>query len=373
MTAPTPVWTALDQSDRSLSIGAIAISPFESDAAHTKITSATLPPANLNDLVKNLVVYAGIGRFSSGGFLNGTAFSDGGPRRGILKSTDGGAAWNPIGVKAFSGLDIGRIIPSQTDSNTFLLTATSSTARPNSDHAGVYLITDGGTKDGVYQPVLKGEVSDLVADPGNPMRFYAAIPYSGVYVSQDGGKTWTIINGPVAMGPANTLNAATINGVDYDRDPGNLSADPQITEGLANAGTIRLAVSGQTVGGGTANNTVWAGLVSNITNRAMAIFSRATKEPPGRKLPIFQPPTAPPTSMLRATPTLRWLATQVAPCACTSAEPSTGRPTLCAISAMDTSAGTKRAPASGTNPVDRPSDLSARGQPRHDLRQIRAF
>jgi hypothetical protein len=72
---------------------------------------------------------------------------------------------------------------------------------------GLYRSIDNGTSfvrisGGAGTGLPDQEVSDLVADPSNPNRFYAAEPvpnraaptgYEGVYKSEDGGLTWTVI------------------------------------------------------------------------------------------------------------------------------------------------------------------------------------
>src|SRR5207253_1754695 len=38
--------------------------------------------------------------------------------------------------------------------------------------------------------LVKGSISSLVADPGNPSRVYAALPGLGIFLSEDAGVTW---------------------------------------------------------------------------------------------------------------------------------------------------------------------------------------
>jgi hypothetical protein len=68
-TAPAPIWTPLTDQFPSLSIGALALDP-------TDITDQTL--------------VAGVGRYSNFGFA-------GGPLTGLLRTTDGGSHWVPLG------------------------------------------------------------------------------------------------------------------------------------------------------------------------------------------------------------------------------------------------------------------------------------
>src|SRR5205814_507179 len=88
--------------------------------------------------------------------------SPGSPRKGLLRSTNGGTVFELTagprgGQKSFDGLDIYKIIPHTTDRNTFLVAAGSSSALPNSDRAGVWVTHDMGA---TFTHVLGGE-------PGN--------------------------------------------------------------------------------------------------------------------------------------------------------------------------------------------------------------
>jgi hypothetical protein len=95
---------------------------------------------------------------------------------------------------------------------------------------GVYRSTDGGVTwkqiSGAAGSGLPAEgVSDLVADPGNANRFYAAVaPFffgstgnEGVYRSDDGGQTWT----PMSNGLTGTGNAFRILIAVHDTPAGN--------------------------------------------------------------------------------------------------------------------------------------------------------
>ncbi|WP_428938046.1 hypothetical protein [Fontivita pretiosa] len=182
-TSANPTWQPLTDRLASLSIGAIALGHFDADGNPiTRNTPLTLPHTKL-------VVYAGYGRVSSGSRL-------GGPRVGLVMSSDGGEHWTPIGGKTFNGLDIRSIVPSRSDRNTILVAARS---RPgnSSNKAGVWLSSDGGKQ---FRQVFAGEVSHLVGDPGNANRFYAAVPGRGVFRSASGGASgsWTAVNNGLA-------------------------------------------------------------------------------------------------------------------------------------------------------------------------------
>jgi len=167
-TAASPTWTPLtDQQLPALSISSLAISPADSNT-----------------------LFAGTGSTSSLASLGSSGF-------GIAGSIDGGITWTVLAASTFSGRRINDVVPTSLDSGNVVL---ASTLR---DGGGVFASTDQGNSftrlsgNGTSGLPDKG-VSSLVADPGNPSRFYAAVPAStgneGVYRSDDGGLTWTLVN-----------------------------------------------------------------------------------------------------------------------------------------------------------------------------------
>jgi len=80
--------------------------------------------------------------------------------------------------------------------------------RTLSKKGGVFRSTDGGNtfaKQVLFDPAFRvvgfgdrlppSSVTDLVADPGNDQRYYAAVRGGGVYLSTDAGLTWNPVNG----------------------------------------------------------------------------------------------------------------------------------------------------------------------------------
>lgn len=174
-------WTALTQTYPSLSMGDLAFSPLDPN-----------------------VLYAGTARSSNG-------FADGGPLNGLLKTTDGGNTWTMLGQSGpinFNGQHIVRVVPTSLGNGQVVLVA-SSNPNPLAPPLarGVFRSTDGGV---TWTPISRaappcsptptvsapclptGAASDLVGDPTNPNRFYAAIPTAaqGVFRSDDGGVNW---------------------------------------------------------------------------------------------------------------------------------------------------------------------------------------
>jgi hypothetical protein len=161
-----PVWIPVTDQQPSLSMDSIAFGP-QDPTHHT--------------------IFAGFGRRSNG-------FGDGGPLPGLLRTTDFGDTWTVVGASALSGLNIRAIVPAAfNDPGTgqpVVLVAASG--------GGIFRSTDNGTSftqvSGTHG-LPAGAASDLIGDPGNAMRFYAAIPGQGVFRSNNGGVDWTIDNG----------------------------------------------------------------------------------------------------------------------------------------------------------------------------------
>lgn len=180
-TAATPTWTPLtDLKLPGLSINSLAISPVDSNT-----------------------LFAGTGSTSS------LLWYIGNPGIGLARSTDGGATWSLFASDTLASQNIRSVVPTTLSGGNVVLVGTQYAADPvrhlrDQDGGGVYRSTDNGAHftqiSGAAGTGLPAQaVSDLVADPSNPNRFYAAVavPVSGtatgqegVYKSEDGGLTW---------------------------------------------------------------------------------------------------------------------------------------------------------------------------------------
>jgi photosystem II stability/assembly factor-like uncharacterized protein len=122
---------------------------------------------------------------------------------GVYKSLDGGKTWFHLGLE--NSRNIHRIIIDPRNSDVVYVGVQGS-AFGDSEERGVYKTTDGGK---TWQKILyvneRTGIADLVMDPSNPNKLFAAMwefrrePWfftsggkgSGLYVTFDGGKTWT--------------------------------------------------------------------------------------------------------------------------------------------------------------------------------------
>ncbi|MGH9418152.1 MAG: WD40/YVTN/BNR-like repeat-containing protein [Terriglobales bacterium] len=146
---------------------------------------------------------------------------------GIYKSSDAGATWTHLGLEKTGR--IGRILVSPADVNTVYVCALGTTTGPQQDR-GVFKTTDGGAH---WQRVLFVNpwtgCSGLAMDAHDPNTLlagtwqvlmhtwgefsgtwpgYTGTPGSGVYISHDGGATWTHITEGMPKPPVGKIDVA---------------------------------------------------------------------------------------------------------------------------------------------------------------------
>jgi photosystem II stability/assembly factor-like uncharacterized protein len=122
---------------------------------------------------------------------------------GIYKSIDGGRSWTKMGLE--NTRTIHRILIHR-DNPDIVYVAAHGAAWGPSEERGVYKTVNGGkTWERVLFTNNTSGCAELVADPSNPDKYFAAMwdyqrkpwtfrsggPGSGLYVTLDGGKTWT--------------------------------------------------------------------------------------------------------------------------------------------------------------------------------------
>lgn len=157
------------------------------------IGDLALEPGNPN------VIYAGTGEANT---RNSASFG-----RGMYKSTDGGDTWRFIGLG--DTRHIARVMVSPSDTRTVFACAVGHMAGPNAER-GVFVSRDGGT---TWSKTLfvddRHGCADLDIDPSNPNIVYAVMWHfdrkqwtftsgsedGGIFKSIDGGATWKKLAG----------------------------------------------------------------------------------------------------------------------------------------------------------------------------------
>jgi len=141
------------------------------------------------------IVWAGTGE--------GNPHSSAGVGAGVFRSTDGGRTWTLLGLERSERIH--RIVLHPTDPDVAFV-GVMGPAWGDGDQRGVYRTTDGGA---TWQRVLwvneRTGAGDLVLDPSDPSRLLATMwefrgqagpprpagQGSGLFISHDGGETWT--------------------------------------------------------------------------------------------------------------------------------------------------------------------------------------
>jgi photosystem II stability/assembly factor-like uncharacterized protein len=164
---------------------------FDSQTSQTSLPIGTLAVFQANPAI----VWAGTGEAN----LHESALSG----DGVYRSLDGGKTWSHLGLEGTG--HIARIVLHPTDPEVAWVAALGSMWTENPER-GVFKTVDGGrTWSKVLFVDAKTGAADLAIDPRNPGKLYAAMwqhrrwpwifrsggPGSGLYVSLDGGRSWT--------------------------------------------------------------------------------------------------------------------------------------------------------------------------------------
>jgi hypothetical protein len=249
-------WKALTDKQSSLSIASLGLDPTDPSGK---------------------TIIAGMGLTSNGAWGSSAHFlaGRGGPRNGLLYSTDGGSSWTQLGT---ADLQNQSVIGVAARGSTILV-ATFEVQNPSQMTAsggaayGLYTSVNGGPFTRVA--ALPGPVTSLVADPTNPSRFYAAVTRSDaghlnettVYMSTNTGATWS----PV-------FTQANSNGT--------ISNTHQTTLTLATGPNGSLAVGVSNVSGGVFNGTFSGLFLSQDGGGSWHQLTAAPNVTPGGQTPV---------------------------------------------------------------------------------------
>lgn len=167
----TPIWTPLTDTQSSMSIGAMDLDPTDP---------------------LNRTIVAGFGQFS--------AYGDGGPRDGLIRTADGGVSWTPFGAGTL--IDGGNV-SGVAARGQVIVVSMDSADNPSNQTFGLFRSTNGGTsfqQIGAAGGLPAGRVRDLVGSPTNSNILYLTLTNagtsSGVYKSIDTGATWSLVSDP---------------------------------------------------------------------------------------------------------------------------------------------------------------------------------
>jgi len=180
--------------------------PVFDEQASYSIGCLATDPGNPN------VIWAGTGEDVGGRHV---AYGD-----GIYRTDDGGKNWQNMGLK--NSEHIARIVVSAEDSDVIYVAAQGPLWSKGGDR-GFFKSVDGGKS---WKKTLGDDewtgVTDIVVDPRNPNRVYAAAwqhhrnvaaymgggPKSGIYRSDDGGESWNKLSTGLPEGPMGKIGLA---------------------------------------------------------------------------------------------------------------------------------------------------------------------
>ncbi len=130
---------------------------------------------------------------------------------GLLRSTDAGATWTQLAASTFAGGAFSALLVDPRDASV-LVAATERGAAgldpdlrpPRAPRRGLWKSTDGGASWAQKGPrdAAANDVTDLAADPTNFNRLFAGVgshppgPTNGLWRSTDAGETWAPVPGP---------------------------------------------------------------------------------------------------------------------------------------------------------------------------------
>jgi photosystem II stability/assembly factor-like uncharacterized protein len=185
----------------------LALAPTVSALAAAKEARlpAASTPASLSDSFEG-IRFRNIGPFRGGRSVAVTGvrgepltFYFGGTGGGVWKTTDAGGTWQPISDKDFKRGSVGAVAVAESDPNVLYAGMGESPIRGNlSSGDGVYKSTDAGASWVNVGLKATAQISRVRIHPKDPELVYVAAlghawgpnPERGIFRSQDGGKSW---------------------------------------------------------------------------------------------------------------------------------------------------------------------------------------
>ena len=229
---------------KSVNGGATWTPVFEKEPV-SAVGAVTIDPTNEN------VVWVGTGESNP---RNDVTYGD-----GVYKSTDGGKTWKNVGLQATR--HISRILIDPTNPDHVIVGAFGDPFRDSTDR-GVYVTGDGGKtwSKTLYAGPQSG-AAELAMDPNDPAVIYASIwefrrepwtfhsggPDDGIWRSADGGKTWTRLTGHGLPGGYTGRSAVAIAPSDSKRIYAIIEAKGGILWRSDDGGANWTMVSGDTL------------------------------------------------------------------------------------------------------------------------------
>jgi CSLREA domain-containing protein len=168
-------WIPLTDSQSTLFMGALAVAP-----------------SNPN------VIYAGTGEATN----SGLSFYG----RGVLKSIDAGTTWTLTGNSVFNRKTISQIAVDPTNANILYVALGGGGVNGLGGNVGIFKSIDGGANwsNTTSAITTNGGYSDIQIDPTNPQHLYLALynqsSLNGVYVTTNGGTSWSLVTGGLPGG-----------------------------------------------------------------------------------------------------------------------------------------------------------------------------
>ncbi len=217
-----PTWVPLTDNQPSTSSGAIAVSPLDATGNTVFVGTAALS-----------------------GLIQVSEFD-----KGLLVTVDGGKSWSNVAPASVFGGSIFRVLPTTvgTDLNDqVVLVAAENGISRSTDGGATWTLKSGSSG------LPAGYATDIVADPNNPSRYYAAIPGSGVFVSTNTGENWSRIDNNPGFGITGIAGSSAIRLTIHDAGSTSVLYVGVVNSNFELSGVFRDVLGGNGVDNNSAN------------------------------------------------------------------------------------------------------------------------